>query len=127
MEGVGGPGDGLGWLTGLAGGAGARTERVAPLHVMHGAGDQVTWRGGQKGETEKKTSEFAAHIPPRLLVANEKPLPLPGRLITVYPGAKRRGRWKLSPRHTQEQVSFPFTAGFALTAELKSPGRTVLC
>ena len=55
MEGVGGPGDGLGRLPGLAGGAGAWTQRVAALHVVHGARDQVTWRGGgqeRAGETE---------------------------------------------------------------------------
>lgn len=62
VEGVRGPGDGLGWLAGLAGGAGARTQRVAPLHVVHGSGNQVTWRGEQKGGREKnrKQSEFTA-------------------------------------------------------------------
>lgn len=53
MEGVGGPGDGLGRLAGLAGGAGARTQRVASLHVVHSTGDQVTWWEGRKEEKER--------------------------------------------------------------------------
>ena len=54
VEGVGGPGDGLGRLAGLAGGAGAWTQRVAPLHVVHGARDQVTWRGGGQERAGEK-------------------------------------------------------------------------
>lgn len=74
MEGIRGPGDGLGRLAGLAGGAGARTQGVAPLHVVHGAGNQVTWQGGQRGggKSEKK-SQFIAPILPRIL-AKEKQL-----------------------------------------------------
>lgn len=74
MEGIRGPGDGLGRLASLAGGAGARTQGVAPLHVVHGAGNQVTWQGGQRGggKSEKK-SQFIAPILPRIL-AKEKQL-----------------------------------------------------
>lgn len=62
VEGVGGPGDGLGRLAGLTGGAGAGAQRVAPLHVVHGSGNQVTWRGEQKGgrERQRKQPEFTA-------------------------------------------------------------------
>lgn len=37
VEGIRGPGDGLWWLAGLTGGAGAGTQWVAALHVVHGS------------------------------------------------------------------------------------------
>lgn len=55
VEGVWGPGDGLGRLAGLAGGAGARAERPAALHVVHGAGYQVTCGEGGGGWGEKRS------------------------------------------------------------------------
>lgn len=48
VEGVWGPGDGLGRLAGLPGGAGAWAQRAAALQVVHGAGNQVTWRGEKR-------------------------------------------------------------------------------
>lgn len=77
VEGVWGPGDGLGRLAGLPGRAGARTQRVAPLHVVHRPGNQVTWRRGQGQREKENKSEFIDHVLPRILAVKEKRLPLP--------------------------------------------------
>lgn len=55
VEGVWGPGDGLGRLAGLTRRAGARTQGVAALHVVHGAGNQVTWRRGKERKKGKES------------------------------------------------------------------------
>lgn len=68
MEGVWGPGDGLGRLAGLTRRAGARTQGVAALHVVHGAGNQVTQlgdaphAGGQEGLLQRPELQLRVGI-----------------------------------------------------------------
>lgn len=89
VEGVGGPGDGLGWLAGLAGGAGACTQRVASVHVVHGAGHQVTWRGGGQERGGQRISSQCTFFQGSLLARGT--VPKPAGIITVYPEAAGGG------------------------------------
>lgn len=96
VKSIRGPRDGLWWLAGLASGAGAWAQGVAPLHVMHGSRDQVTWR---RGKGKGQSLEFPAHI----LLGWQLPSL---SVITVYPRVNRLRR-RLSPRHTIA-IWFPF-------------------
>lgn len=64
---------------------------MAPLHVVHGAGDQVTWREeGERAEKRKKSESPGIFFQGFLLVREEQ-CSKPACIITVYPEAAGGG------------------------------------